>query len=163
MTRKGTTKPQFQFVSVTPEVTGDHVAKADQRRLVRSNAAIFQWRRQKEGGRKRVSSDKEIHSGSDGGNIDQELELTKSSSSRTSATASNKTSTGKRKSRSRDLSPENDMDRLPATRANSGNSNERATYFPSPQQYTVVSPIDQAGQELRYSKYCQAKITACLF
>ena len=156
MKRKGVAKPQarsFQFVSLTPELAGNDVAKADQRRLVRSNAAAFQWSRQRKGAPK--SAPLEANGLTD---------LTTESAGETSDIASNEAGNSKKRTESESHSslPDKSTGETSAALVVATKSSDLVTYLPSPQQYIVVSPIDQAGQQLKFSKHSPKGILQAL-
>lgn len=128
----------FQFVSVSPS---DNTPKADQRRLVRSNAASYQWSRQKKKRRRQRNSpvsDEEgtTHVGLTDDDAAEPTLLGASSPSEFSDVAEKHSNAqGVRDAkRSRSLISQSRM------------------YLPSPQSiHQVVSPTDQAGQLMRFS------------
>jgi len=164
MKRKAPAKPQarsFQFVSLTPELAGDNVAKADQRRLVRSNAATFQWSRQRKGGPKSIALEVENHAGLVGDQVTHDTNLSSKPTGTSPDTASNSSKAWKGESKSKTSSPDINTDQAPGPFAIVGQTDDHVTLVPSPQQYTVVSPMDQAGQQLRFSKYFR-RIANCM-
>lgn len=143
----------FQFVSLTPEIASDDVAKADHRRLVRSNAASFQWSRHRKRGAKDNHSDDVVDMGSGGEKASPNTDSINLSPEITPNIMQNKAGSRRRNAKPKILSPKHDTDQKTLIIANSGQSSDPIPYLPSPQQYSLVSPMDQAGQQLRFSEF----------